>query len=77
MLIKISFCLFIILSLNFTTVSACPSCAATMEKGNKSASHQKNVEGYQYSIIGMLSMPMILVGGIGFYIRRAVKKNRK
>lgn len=56
---------------------ACPSCAATMEKGNKSVSQQKKVEGYQYSIIGMLSMPMLLVGGIGFYISRAVKKNKK
>ena len=48
-----------------------------MEKGNKSAVQQKKVDAYQYSILGMLSMPIILVGGIGFYIRKSALKVKK
>lgn len=58
------------------TLNACPSCAATMEKGNNSTANQSRIDGYQYSIMMMLSAPLFIVGGFAFYIRRSVKRHQ-
>lgn len=64
--------------LNFSTLAnACPSCAATMEKGNNSSANQSRVDGYQYSIMMMMSAPFFIIGGFAFYVHRSIKRKNK
>lgn len=59
-----------------TIVWSCPSCSLTMNANHK-AEKKELVSGYQYSIMIMLGMPVILIGGIAFVIAKSVRTKNK
>lgn len=58
------------------SVQACPSCSLTMN-ANHQAEKKELVSGYQYSIMIMLFMPVLLIGGIAFVITKSVRTKNK
>jgi heme/copper-type cytochrome/quinol oxidase subunit 2 len=56
------------------TVAACPTCANGM--AGDSAQHQARIDGYFYSILLMMAMPFLLIGGFATYMYLEVRKAR-
>ncbi len=54
------------------TASACPGC-----KEGLSANEQRIAEGYFWSILFMLSMPMLIAGTFGTYVYIEVRRARR
>ncbi|MBX6313883.1 MAG: hypothetical protein IRY99_13350 [Isosphaeraceae bacterium] len=52
--------------------TACPNCKEAL--ANQSGEAARLKDGYQYSILLMLGMPLVLLGTGAFFVTRAVKK---
>jgi hypothetical protein len=60
-----------------SAVSACPNCkeaVATETGGQANGTAQKLSQGYAYSIMLMMGMPLALLGTGAFLVTRAVKR---
>lgn len=54
---------------------ACPSCKAALE--SNSDDQQRLVNGFFWSIMFMLSMPLLILSGLGTYFYLLVRKARR
>ncbi len=64
-----------------TTAQACPNCKdglAHYDAANGRAGYSANglQQGFSYSTVFMLSMPLSLIGAGGFMVRRLAKQGR-
>ncbi len=64
-----------------TTAQACPNCKdglAHYDAANGRAGYSANglQQGFSYSTVFMLSMPLSLIGAGGFIVRRLAKQGR-
>lgn len=53
---------------------ACPMCGDILERGKDALASFRFAKGITWSILFMLTMPYLLVGGTIFFIVRAAKK---
>jgi hypothetical protein len=54
------------------SVEACPGCKEPVAVGQGSVDNVG--KGFSYSVLFMLAMPMILVGSLGTYMARTVRR---
>ena len=67
--------------ISVTTAQACPNCKdglAHYDAANGRAGYSANglQQGFSYSTVFMLSMPLSLIGAGGFIVRRLAKQGR-
>ena len=70
-----------LLTIAATTAQACPNCKdglAHYDAANGRAGYSANglQQGFSYSTVFMLSMPLSLIGAGGFIVRRLAKQGR-
>jgi hypothetical protein len=54
---------------------ACPMCADILERGKDAWKNLQFGRGIAWSILLMMSMPFVLVGGFGFALWRTARRN--
>ena len=55
-----------------TIASACPTCKESISENGGNL-----VRGYQWSIIFMMSMPFLILGGLGTYFYLEIRRARR
>lgn len=75
--IRLMFFLTFIFSLFTFKLYACPMCGDILERGKDAVNAFRFSAGISWSILLMLSVPYLMVGGTIFVIWRAVKNKKK
>lgn len=65
----------VLVLLGDAAASACPSCKEALASHDRSG--DRLVQGFFYSIMFMLAMPFVTLGGLGGYFYLLVKKARR
>jgi hypothetical protein len=66
----------VVILAGFNTLQACPLCreAVTKSSGAEAEDQLREARAYNYSIYAMVSLPYLLVGGMGFFVYRHLRQ---
>ena len=58
-------------------VRACPMCSEALVAPGEAAAHSRLAQGYAFTIIGMMGLPLMLVGCITALVVCSVRRSRR